>query len=45
MAFEVGINQADLVADIMKENGFTGIQTRKDYGDIDRVVFGTLGEI
>lgn len=42
MAFEVGINQADAVARIMKENGFINIQTRKDYNEIDRVVFGTL---
>ena len=42
MAFEVGINQADAVAHIMKENGFTDVQTRKDMGEIDRVVFGTL---
>ncbi len=41
MAFEVGINEADAVAKIMKENGFTNIQTRKDYCEIDRVVFGT----
>lgn len=42
MAFEVGINQADAVAYIMKENGFINVQTRKDYNEIDRVVFGTL---
>lgn len=42
MAFEVGINQADAVARIMKENGFINVQTRKDYNEIDRVVFGTL---
>lgn len=45
MAFEVGINQADDVVRIMKENGFTGVQTRKDMGEIDRVVFGTLNQI
>jgi len=42
MAFEVGINQADAVARIMKENGFINVQTHKDYNEIDRVVFGTL---
>jgi release factor glutamine methyltransferase len=41
LAFEVGINQAALVADILKENGFANIEMRKDYSDIDRVVFGT----
>ncbi len=45
MAFEVGINQAKLVADIMKENGFVNVQTRKDYNEIDRVVFGTVNNI
>ncbi|MBQ6885599.1 MAG: peptide chain release factor N(5)-glutamine methyltransferase [Clostridia bacterium] len=42
LAFEVGINQADAVAEIMKENGFLNVQTRKDYCEIDRVVFGTV---
>ncbi len=42
LAFEVGINQADSVASIMKENGFVNVQTRKDYNEIDRVVFGTV---
>ncbi len=41
MALEVGINQADAVVDIMRQNGFKNIGTRKDYCDIDRVVFGT----
>lgn len=42
LAFEVGINEAEAVACIMEQNGFTNIQTRKDYCDIDRVVFGTV---
>ena len=42
LAFEVGINQAEAVAQIMKENGFINVLTRKDYADIDRVVFGTV---
>lgn len=42
LAFEVGINEAEAVACIMEQNGFTDIQTRKDYCDIDRVVFGTV---
>lgn len=45
MAFEVGINQADAVAQIMTENGFENVQTRKDYGEIDRVVFGTVTQV
>ncbi len=41
MAFEVGINQADAVVDIMKQNGFKNVDTREDMNGIDRVVFGT----
>lgn len=42
LAFEVGINQAEDVAEIMSKNGFADVQSRKDYNEIDRVVFGTL---
>ncbi len=41
MAFEVGAGQAEAVCEIMKQNGFKDVQTRKDYCEIDRVVFGT----
>ena len=41
LAFEVGINQADAVCEIMKQNGFEKVSVRKDYAEIDRVVFGT----
>lgn len=42
MAFEVGINQAQDVAEIMRNNGFKNISTRADMNGIDRVVFGTV---
>ena len=42
LAFEVGYNQATAVCKIMEQNGFKNIQTRKDYCDVDRVVFGTV---
>lgn len=45
LAFEVGINQANAVAEIMKEAGFESVNTRADMNDIDRVVFGTLNNI
>ncbi len=45
LAFEVGINQASAVADIMQQNGFVNISVRKDYAEIDRVVFGTANDI
>ncbi len=40
MAFEVGIDQAEAVADIMKQNGFETVDTREDMNGIRRVVLG-----
>ncbi len=40
-AFEVGIGQADAVAEIMKNEGFTEIGIKKDLNGVQRVVFGT----
>lgn len=45
LAFEVGINQSTQVADILKQSGFCDVAVRKDYSDIDRVVFGTLKSV
>ena len=45
MAFEVGINQAEAVCEIMKQNGFENVSVRKDYAEIDRVVFGTANQL
>ena len=41
LAFEVGINEAEDVAEMMRQNGYQNVGFRKDYCDIDRVVFGT----
>ena len=41
LAFEVGINEAEAVAELLRQNGYQGVGTRKDYCDVDRVVFGT----
>lgn len=41
LAFEVGHTQARAVAELMKKE-FADINIRKDYGGIERVVFGTL---
>lgn len=38
VAFEVGIGQADAVAALFQENGFTNIAKHKDLGGIDRCV-------
>lgn len=45
MAFEVGVNQAQAVAEIMKQQGFANVQKRSDLNGIDRVVFGTLNSL
>lgn len=42
LLFELGINQADKVACIMKENGFKNIEIIKDLAQIDRVIVGQL---
>ncbi|MDO4608548.1 MAG: peptide chain release factor N(5)-glutamine methyltransferase [Clostridia bacterium] len=45
MAFEVGINQDEAVAEILKQNGFENIGTREDMNGIRRAVFGTANNI
>ncbi len=42
LVFEVGVNQAESVMEILKANGFKNISARKDLNDIERVVFGTV---
>ena len=42
LAFEVGMGEAEAVADIMRQNGYQNVGVRKDYCDVDRVVFGTV---
>lgn len=44
LAFEVGYNQAEKVAEFMRENNFDVISIVKDYGGIDRVVIGKRRE-
>ncbi len=45
MAFEVGTNQSDSVVQIMQQNGFKNVDTRKDMNGIHRVVFGTANTL
>lgn len=45
MAFEVGIDEAHDVAEIMRQNGFENVGTRADLNGIDRVVFGTVNKL
>ncbi len=42
VAFEVGIGQANAVAELLKKNGFSNIAIRKDLGLIERCVMGSL---
>lgn len=38
IGFELGINQSELVYDILKANGFTNIEVTKDFSHINRVI-------
>ena len=40
LAYEVGFSQADAVAEILSENGFSGIEKHRDYNGVERVVLG-----
>lgn len=42
ICFEVGINEAQSVREILRSAGFSGVETRKDLAGVDRVVFGTV---
>ncbi len=44
LIFELGFGQSRQVANIMKEYGFTEIQTVKDLANIDRVILGKICE-
>lgn len=40
LLFEIGHDQGEAVADLMKEAGFTKVMVKKDYAGLDRVVYG-----
>lgn len=42
LMFEIGYNQAELVSELMREQGFVDICVEKDYAGLDRVVYGHL---
>lgn len=44
LAFEVGINQAQVVAELCRQAGFKAAAIRKDYADIERMVFAVKEE-
>lgn len=39
--FEIGYDQAQAVCGLMEDAGFTAVNVVKDYGGLDRVVYGT----
>lgn len=43
LLFEIGYDQGEAVKRLMEENGFLEVEVKKDYGEQDRVVLGTLG--
>ena len=43
LVFEIGYDQGEAVASLMRENGFKDIQIKKDYAGCDRVVSGRHG--
>lgn len=45
LAFEVGINESDAVAEILRINGFINIGFKNDLIGIPRVVFGTVNNV
>ena len=45
LAYEIGYNQGDAVAELLKENGFTQIEIIKDLAHKDRIVLGRLEEL
>lgn len=45
LAFEVGIKEADLVAEILGSEGYTQISFKTDVIGIQRVVFGTINSL
>jgi len=42
LAFELGENQSDYVAEIMKSQGFENIRTSLDLGGVQRAIIGTM---
>ena len=45
LAFEVGINEDEAVAEILRQNGFVNIGVKNDLIGIPRVIFGTVNNI
>lgn len=44
LMFEIGFDQGEAVAGLMKEAGFAGVTVKQDYAGLDRVVYGFFEE-
>ncbi len=44
LLFEIGHDQGEAVASLMKEAGFAGVTVKQDYAGLDRVVYGSYEE-
>ncbi len=42
LLMEMGIEESDFIASLLSEQGYTGIEIRKDFAGIDRMVLATL---
>lgn len=42
LLFEIGYNQGETVSQLMQKAGFKDVQVKKDYANLERVVFGHL---
>ncbi len=45
LAFELGVGEADAVAEILKQENFSEITLKTDLSGVQRVIFGTVGNI
>lgn len=42
MLFEIGFDQGESVSQILRENGFSWVEVRRDYNELDRIVCATI---
>lgn len=42
--FEIGYDQGEAVSELMKQAGYANVKVKKDYAQLDRVVYGTFLE-
>ena len=42
LMMEMGVHESEILSDMLSNHGYTGIQIRKDYAGIDRMILATL---